>query len=263
MNGTLEILLAPETVVSGDTFIATFKVTNTGTETMPAAGTHPVSIGSQSPQDNVNWDVSRVSLPADLAPGALVTFDASCVARVVAGTYQFAWKLVQEYVGWFDMAIVSQTLVVTGTGGTTGEGDYAPGYPVYGTAPDARLDGSLTSFLAFNTGPYPADSTQHTIYWTNDTGRELSICKAYLWTGVDRSAIADVHAELRRDNDGSYIAILQWDHYADPTLPQHAQQFEYPSPMTLMPDEKLRLFHFANGFSTGWHAHHLVILWVK
>jgi hypothetical protein len=142
-------------------------------------------------------------------------------------------------------------------------GDYKDGYPVLAPPPKARTDGSLQSFLALDTGPYLANHNVHNLTWTNTSRRQLAIYKAYLWTGVDKGAIADVHIEARRASDNSYIGILQWDHYADPTLPQHGQQFDYPSPMMLDPGDSITIKHLANGFTPGWHAHHFLILWVK
>jgi hypothetical protein len=141
--------------------------------------------------------------------------------------------------------------------------DYQDGYPVLAPAPKARTDRSLQSFLMLDTGPYLANHNVHNLTWTNNSGRSLAIYKVYLWTGVDKGGIADVHIEARRASDNSYIGILQWDHYADPTLPQHGQQFDYASPMMLDPGESISIKHFANGFTPGWHAHHLLILWVK
>jgi hypothetical protein len=142
--------------------------------------------------------------------------------------------------------------------------DYQEGYPILVPAPKARADGSLQSFMAFDTGPYVADRSVHNLTWTNNSGRPLAIYKAFLWTGVDKGAIADVQVEARRASDNSYIGFLQWDHYADPTSPQHAQQFDYTSPMILDPGEKIILRHFANGYSSpSLRAHHVLILWVK
>ena len=141
--------------------------------------------------------------------------------------------------------------------------DYKDGYPLLAPAPKARTDGSLQSFRALDTGPYLANFNVHNLTWTNTSGRPLAIYKAYLWTGVDKGGIGDVHIEARRASDNSYIGILQWDHYADPTLPQQGQQFDYPSPMMLDPGDSIAITHFANGFGAGWHAHHLLILWIK
>lgn len=141
--------------------------------------------------------------------------------------------------------------------------DYQNGYPHLARAPKARADGSLQSFLALDTGPYLANHDIHNLIWTNNSGRTLAIYKTYLWTGFDKGGIADVHIEAHRGSDNSYIGILQWDHYADPTSPQHGQQFDYPSPMMLDPGDTITIMHFANGFTPGWHAHHWLILWVK
>jgi len=141
--------------------------------------------------------------------------------------------------------------------------DYPTGYPQLAPAPKARADGSLQSFTVLNTGPYLANGNTHNLTWTNDSGRLLAIYKVYLWTGVDRGGIGDVHIDARRASDNSYIGILQWDHYAEPTVPQHGQQFDYPVPMLLDPGDSITILHFANGFAPGWHAHHVLILWVK
>jgi hypothetical protein len=141
--------------------------------------------------------------------------------------------------------------------------DYATGFPILGQAPKPRPDDSLQSFRLVDTGPYLANAHFHSVKWTNNSGRSLAIYKAYVWTGFDRGGIADVHIDLRRESDGSFIALMQWDHYGDPTLPQQGQQFDYGSPMVLDPGESVSIAHFANGVNPGWHAHHVVIVWIK
>ena len=121
------------------------------------------------------------------------------------------------------------------TSAPRGSKDCLDRYPHFAPAPKARANGSLQSFLALDTGPYLVNSVIRNLTWTNDSGRRLAIFKAYLWTGVDKGGIADVHFEVRRASGNSYIGISQWDHYADPTLPQHGLQFKYPSPMMLDP----------------------------
>jgi hypothetical protein len=144
-----------------------------------------------------------------------------------------------------------------------GAADYADGFPRLSRAPKIRGDGTLQSLVLLDTGPYLANNNVHELMWTNSTGRPLAIHKVYVWTGVDRGALADVHIEARRASDDSYLAILQWDHYAEPTLPQHGQQFDYASPMVIDPGDKITIKHFAHGFAPGWHAHHLLIIWFK
>jgi hypothetical protein len=33
--------------------------------------------------------------------------------------------------------------------------------------------------------------------------------------------------------------------------------------MIIDPGDSIAIKHLANGFTPGWHAHHLLILWVK
>jgi hypothetical protein len=39
-------------------------------------------------------------------------------------------------------------------------------------------------------------------------------------------------------------------------------EFNYTSPMMLDPGDSITINHFANGLTPGWHAHHLLILWL-
>src|SRR4051812_21708712 len=59
------------------------------------------ALGSQNPQDNSVWSVSRVTSPREVAPGETETFTFSIRAPVVLGTYHFQWRLVQDGVTWF------------------------------------------------------------------------------------------------------------------------------------------------------------------
>jgi hypothetical protein len=164
----------------------------------------------------------------------------------------------------YDAKMQSPQASAPGTGAAPAtRPDYESGYPHLMPVPKPRADGSLQSFVMLDTGPYQANHNIHKLTWTNDSGRRLSIYKAYVWTGVDKGAIADVHIEARRSSDNSYIAILQWDHYTDPTVPQHGQQFDYSTPMVIDPGDGIAIRHFASGFAPGWRAHHMLILWIK
>ena len=220
---------------------------------------------------------SSVRKPSMLLVSAWVALLSACAPTLGANTAQpppeviapkpvtaapEARPTIAERAARYDM-IVQQAQPRSGAYAPAGSKDYVDGYPHFSPAPKARADGSLQSFLALDTGPYLANNVIHNLTWTNDSGRRLAIFKAYLWSGVDKGGIADVHIEARRTSDNSYIGISQWDHYADPTLPQHGLQFDYPSPMMLDPGETITILHFANGFTPGWHAHHYLILWIK
>ena len=100
---------APATMQINQTSPVSLTVANTGTMPWIAADPYPVGIGSQNPQDNTIWGLSRVYVPYDVptgshaSPGGQVTFDFNITAPGTAGTYNFVWQMIQEGVGaeWF------------------------------------------------------------------------------------------------------------------------------------------------------------------
>lgn len=239
-NGVITNIITPNVVEPGATFAATFLSTNTGTTTW-FLGIH--NIGSQKPQDNTFWGSGRVFLPYDVKPGKTVTVVAMFTAPNVFGSHSFAWKMVHDGVEWFgteksvDIMIEGQT-----------------------TLPGIRIDlKDRQSAVIFNTGPYVTDGISRTRNWKNQTGKTIIIRAAYLWTGVDLGGVFDSHVQVTR-SDGSYVHILQWDHYKDPTAPQHGvwRYFE-PGYMALNPGEELILSYFSSP-GGGKHAHHVFIM---
>jgi uncharacterized repeat protein (TIGR01451 family) len=89
-------------------FTGTIRVRNSGTTTwVPANG---FALGSQNPQDNTRWGTNRVALNGSIAPGQEATFTVNTFAPSVAGTYSFAWQMVQN--STFFGAICSTPVVV-------------------------------------------------------------------------------------------------------------------------------------------------------
>ncbi|MBX4187288.1 MAG: hypothetical protein KW802_03485 [Candidatus Doudnabacteria bacterium] len=58
-------------------------------------------LGSQSAQDNITWGYARVKVPNVVAPGDYAVFSFNAIPPATAGTYNFQWRMVQEYVQWF------------------------------------------------------------------------------------------------------------------------------------------------------------------
>ncbi len=86
---------------------------NTGTTTWTAGGNNPYRLGSQNPQDNTIWGLSRVDVPTAVPPGGQVTFSFHIDAPpgvYIYQVYNFQWRMVQEGIAWF--------------------GDYAPNVPI-------------------------------------------------------------------------------------------------------------------------------------
>ncbi len=90
----------PSTMVAGQTYSVLVKMFNAGTTTWTAAGNY--KLGSQFPDNNTTWGLSRVSLPASVAPITNGTFTFNVTAPSTPGTYYFQWMMVRDGgTGWF------------------------------------------------------------------------------------------------------------------------------------------------------------------
>jgi subtilisin family serine protease len=78
-------------------------LTNTGTETWPAAGPNPVRLSYHWLRSGTtaHWDGQRGILPRDVAPGASVLVSVPVLTLGTAGTYTLRLDLVQEGIAWF------------------------------------------------------------------------------------------------------------------------------------------------------------------
>ena len=102
-SGTPPVLV----VNSGQKFQYLVTFQNNGTQ--PWIKASNFKLGSQNPQDNGTWGVSRVSLSRDTVnPGEQVTFSFFLTAPVLTTsttetyqTYNLQWRMLQEYIQWF------------------------------------------------------------------------------------------------------------------------------------------------------------------
>ncbi|HEV2844339.1 MAG TPA: NBR1-Ig-like domain-containing protein [Thermoanaerobaculia bacterium] len=88
----------PSSMTTGGTYTVSVTMRNNG-DTTWNPGTH--FLGSQSPQDNFNWSLNRVALPAAVPPGGQVTFNFNVTAPSWGGSYGFQWRMLQNGIGWF------------------------------------------------------------------------------------------------------------------------------------------------------------------
>jgi hypothetical protein len=99
----------PTSMTAGQSYPVSVTFRNTGDTTWTNAtgpGTlNAYSLGTQNPQDNVNWGLTgfpnRVPVPGSVVPGATTTFTFDVVAPATPGAYDFQWKMVDDYVAWF------------------------------------------------------------------------------------------------------------------------------------------------------------------
>lgn len=105
---------------------------NTGNTTWTAASGY--GLGSQNPENNMTWGLNRVAVGTSVAPGQQYTFTFNITAPAAAGTYNFQWRVLKEYVEWF--------------------GPYTPNVPITVTVPTnnaAFVAQSVPATVASNT----------------------------------------------------------------------------------------------------------------
>jgi NTE family protein len=99
----------PASMAPGSNHQVSVVMRNTGT--LPWTAAEGYRLGSQNPQDNNVWGLSRVDVPATIARLAEATFAFTVTAPAAPGTYNFQWQMLQEGVEWFGDP--SQNIAVT------------------------------------------------------------------------------------------------------------------------------------------------------
>lgn len=92
----------PEVMYAGETYDVSITMNNGGTNTWLFSGGSQGSykLGSQLPQDNIVWGLSRVALPSKIVePGENATFVFTVTAPSTPGEVGFEWMMVQEWSG--------------------------------------------------------------------------------------------------------------------------------------------------------------------
>ncbi|MCL1635018.1 NBR1-Ig-like domain-containing protein [Luteimonas sp. SX5] len=89
----------PATMVAGQTYPVTIRMTNTGTATWTTANNY--KLGSANPLDNTTWGLHRDELTTSIAPQQTATFSFNVTAPSTAGAYNFQWRMVRDGVAWF------------------------------------------------------------------------------------------------------------------------------------------------------------------
>ena len=89
------------TLTTGQTTTISIVMQNTGKTTWTKANNY--KLGSQNPQDNLIWSLSRVELDSNdrISPGQQKKFTFIITAPSTPGTYNFQWKMLREKVNWF------------------------------------------------------------------------------------------------------------------------------------------------------------------
>ncbi|SFG28416.1 RHS repeat-associated core domain-containing protein [Duganella sp. CF458] len=107
--------LMPSSLTTGQTYSAKVVMKNTGNTTW-LAGTDYL-LGSQNPQDSSTWGLSRVIVGSNVPPGDSYIFNVPVKAPATAGTYNFQWRMVREFVTWFGATSTNVVVTVTQAAG--------------------------------------------------------------------------------------------------------------------------------------------------
>jgi uncharacterized membrane protein len=109
--------ILPATWTPGQTYAVTINMKNTGTTNWS-----PLSykLGSQTPTNNTNWGMSRVTLAKSISPGSTASFKFNVTVPTTPGTYNFQWQLVQDSAGFFGDMTLNVPVTVGGGGGGGG-----------------------------------------------------------------------------------------------------------------------------------------------
>jgi hypothetical protein len=110
----------PPSMVKSSTYRVSITMRNTGTSTWISGVNCPFRLGSQNPQDNAVWGISRVDVPGRVAPGATATFSFDVTAPATTGIYHFQWRMLQENVEWFGAATQDIQVLVTPVAAVSG-----------------------------------------------------------------------------------------------------------------------------------------------
>ncbi|MCA8916223.1 MAG: carboxypeptidase regulatory-like domain-containing protein [Planctomycetes bacterium] len=104
---------APTTMTAGEQYTVEVTVKNMGSTTWTSAGNKPWRLGSQSPQDNKTWGMSRVPITEgqEVRPKDTYVFSFTVTAPASAGEYNMRWRMVQDGVQWFGQ--MSEQLKIT------------------------------------------------------------------------------------------------------------------------------------------------------
>lgn len=109
------------------------------------------------------------------------------------------------------------------------------------------IEGDAFGQMIFNTGAFRADGLVQQAVVTNDSGRTAWLTYAEVWLGVSAGGVCDAHGQLTR-NDGSTLAVGQFDHYAPASDGAGCKQVVFARPFCLPPGWKLALTYFVNAF---------------
>lgn len=244
LDAIVDNLQVPSDAAAGAPFPISLRVRNVGSDAF-VPGLH--RLGSM-PQDNFYWGTNRLELPQPVPPGS------SCVVLAAltpqqGGVFPCSWRMLQERWGWFGAASPPVQVQVADA-------------PFVWPPPRADAD-DLCAKQVLNTGPFRADGVTRSRAVENTSGRTLRLAGVQLWLGVDMGGRCDAAISAARRSDGSQLAFMPVDHYADSSQGAANATVWLPGHALLEAGDALVFAYFANGFGGAFNAHFQGVLYFR
>ena len=109
LNSSFVSQSVPSTLAPGQTVNVSITMLNTGGKTWTPGA---VQLGSQKPQNNRTWGLTRVNLPTTVVRGVTATFNFNITAPGTPGNYNFQWKMITGS-KWFGQLTINKVISVT------------------------------------------------------------------------------------------------------------------------------------------------------
>ncbi len=180
---------------TGQTVSATVTMKNTGTKPWNGDAT-PHKLSSQTPTDNTNWSLNRVTLPTSTInpppqSGDTAAFTFNITAPTTPGAYTFQWRMIEEGFGLFGASSTAVTVTVNDTiAPTTPSSLQSPSktHNSVNLSWTASTDnsGSVTYAIYRNGGGSPIGTSATTSF--TDTGRSPNTTYSYTVKAYDAAS---------------------------------------------------------------------------
>ncbi len=207
----------PSTMAAGSSATVTVRMQNTGTTTWTSADGY--ALGSQRPENNVTWGLSRVSLPSEVAPNATADFTFTITAPATVQGHNFRWRMLRGADGWFGDKTEQREITVEADESPSFGGSTIPAQTwVKAVAIDALTlpaatsgNGELTYALA---GTLPAGVTFDALTRTlSGTPAKKQEATEYTYTATDldgdaASLVFTIEVAGRARDDASFVSYV-------------------------------------------------------
>ena len=204
----------PSTMAAGSSATVTVRMQNTGTTTWTSADGY--ELGSQRPQDNVTWGLSRVSLASDVAPNATVDFTFAITAPVTVKGHKFRWRMLRGAAGWFgDKTELHEIEVEDPSFGdaTIPDQTWARAVPIDAlTLPEASGSGGVLTYALTPSLPGGLAFTAST-RTVSGTPTTVQAATEYTYTATDidgdaATLVFTIAIEAAETDDASFVSSL-------------------------------------------------------